>query len=204
MKKIAMIILSIITITTYAQKETKSVKNYFGNIKLYPVKAITGLHQIGYEQKISSRLGISISFGYRQSHKYWTWVEKITEEGFKIEAQGRYYFHSLHRNKDAFSNGLYIGQFLNYKESEGIEELSYYGWGFGPSYFEFNSFHYQAISGGAILGITLPIYKRLNVDLYSGIGYRMPINEDNQNSVCFSYKYKGFAPKLGFTLGFSL
>ncbi len=117
----------------------------------------------------------------------------------RTEAQLRFHVFTVIKPKE--SNRLYFAPYLmnHYLETEGqsYDNNGAYSW---------NTDTFDAFGGGMLFGWSFSFANRINLDIYTGGGFRKTFNYNNTNSyndnTVFDYGYSGIVPRLGIDIGF--
>lgn len=150
--------------------------------------------QMGYERFLNPNNSVYLTAGlnFRDSDYEKEW-------GVRTEAQLRFHVYTVIKPKE--SNRLYFAPYLmnHYLETEGqsYDNNGAYSW---------NTDTLDAFGGGMLFGWSFSFANRINLDIYTGGGFRKTFNYNNTNSyndnTVFDYGYSGIVPRLGIDIGF--
>ncbi len=150
--------------------------------------------QMGYERFLNPNNSVYLTAGlnFRDSDYEKEW-------GVRTEAQLRFHVFTVIKPKE--SNRLYFAPYLmnHYLETEGqsYDNNGAYSW---------NTDTFDAFGGGMLFGWSFSFANRINLDIYTGGGFRKTFNYNNTNSyndnTVFDYGYSGIVPRLGIDIGF--
>lgn len=150
--------------------------------------------QMGYERFLNPNNSVYLTAGlnFRDSDYEKEW-------GVRTEAQLRFHVYTVIKPKE--SNRLYFAPYLmnHYLETEGqsYDNNGAYSW---------NTDTFDAFGGGMLFGWSFSFANRINLDIYTGGGFRKTFNYNNTNSyndnTVFDYGYSGIVPRLGIDIGF--
>ncbi len=150
--------------------------------------------QMGYERFLNPNNSVYLTAGlnFRDSDYEKEW-------GVRTEAQLRFHVFTVIKPKE--SNRLYFAPYLmnHYLETEGqsYDNNGGYSW---------NTDTFDAFGGGMLFGWSFSFANRINLDIYTGGGFRKTFNYNNTNSyndnTVFDYGYSGIVPRLGIDIGF--
>jgi hypothetical protein len=211
------------------EPEPQYMPDYKSSIMLDPVRLFEGTFYLSYERILNSRFSINVggmatysttkglsnyyftnqSFAYLDvaTNEYHTYQGEVMSGG-GLNIQFRNYLLANHPNKQKAPLGLYAAPQIMYRKITIIgnyrdsEETS-------PGVFEMVdkkvTQHLNVFAGGVILGMKVPLFKVLTVDLFAGGNIRLSKyrNEDgftkykNWNNFDFS----GVAPVAGIAIG---
>jgi len=150
--------------------------------------------QMGYERFLNPNNSVYLTAGlnFRDSDYEKEW-------GVRTEAQLRFHVYTVIKPKE--SNRLYFAPYImnHYLETEGqsYDNNGAYSW---------NTDTFDAFGGGMLFGWSFSFANRINLDIYTGGGFRKTFNYNNTNSyndnTVFDYGYSGIVPRLGIDIGF--
>ncbi|HUS86012.1 MAG TPA: hypothetical protein VMW76_02140 [Bacteroidales bacterium] len=198
-------------------------------IMLDPVRLFEGTFYISYERILNSRFSVNVAgmatystkrgisnyyfsnqlfaFFNKENDSY-TFYEGEVMAGGGLNVQFRNYLLANHPNRQKAPLGLYAAPQLmyrkmvitgNYREMEevepGVEELVD----------KKITQHLNIFAGGVILGMKVPLFKVLTVDLFAGGNIRMSKynNEDGFTKYkdWFNFDFSGVSPVAGIAVG---
>ena len=126
--------------------------------------------QMGYERFLNPNNSVYLTAGlnFRDSDYEKEW-------GVRTEAQLRFHVYTVIKPKE--SNRLYFAPYLmnHYLETEGqsYDNNGAYSW---------NTDTFDAFGGGMLFGWSFSFANRINLDIYTGGGFRKTFNYNNTNS----------------------
>ncbi len=196
MKKI-ILALFIVSSTSVAFAQILATANspeYKNVLKMSASLFTRSTFQMGFERFINPNTSLYLAGGlnFRDSDYEKNW-------GVRTEAQLRIHVYTLIEPKQ--SHRLYFAPYLmnHYLETE---SRNYNG--LGQDDWQTDTF--DAFGGGMLFGWSFSFANRINLDIYSGGGFRKTINYDPNNnysnSGIFDYGYSGIVPRLGIDIGF--
>jgi hypothetical protein len=159
MKKIILLLILSISLSTFAQEVNKSYKN---SIKFIPHKMIYNSLAIGYERDITS-----VSSLYFLSQIFYSEEDTDYNKGF---AQSIGIKNYLLKGKEILhvSPSFYFMPYAQFGAFDTQEEDRYYEYEQTETYLDKRE--YLAYGGGFLMGFGLTFIKRITVDLYFGGG----------------------------------
>lgn len=196
MKKIIVALLLVIFASgAYAQVlATANSPEYKNVLKMSASLFTRSTFQMGYERYLNPNTSLYLTGGinFQDSDYDKNW-------GVRTEAQLRFHVYTLIKPKE--SHRLYFAPYLlnHYLETE---TRNYTGSGMD----EWRTDSFDAIGGGMLFGWSFSFANRINLDLYTGGGFRKTLNYDDNdnyyNDGIFEYGYNGIVPRLGIDIGF--
>jgi hypothetical protein len=196
MKKILLILIIVITASgAFAQiLATANSPEYKNLLKMSASQFTQSTFQMGYERFFNPNNSLyliaGINFEDTDYDKNW---------GIRTEAQIRFHVYTVIKPKE--SSRLYFAPYIlnHYLETQKRSYSSS-----GLSEWQLDTF--DAIGGGMLFGWSFSFANRINLDLYTGGGFRKTLNYNSDNNYSsngiFDYSYSGIVPRLGIDLGF--
>jgi len=196
MKKILLAALVIISTSgVFAQiLATADSPEYRNVLKMSASLFTRNTFQMGYERFFNPNTSLYLAAGlnFRDNDYERNW-------GVRSEAQLRFHVYTVIWPK--VSHRLYFAPYLmnHYLETENINyNIS------GQGIWQTDTF--DAFGGGMLFGWSYSFANRINLDIYTGGGFRKTFNYDNtsntSNNGVFDYSYNGIVPRLGIDIGF--
>jgi hypothetical protein len=212
-----------------AEPEPEFVPDYKSSIMLDPVRLLEGTFYLSYERILNSRFSINVggmatystkqglsnyyftnqSFSYLDAatNAYQTYQGQVMSGG-GLNIQFRNYLLANHPNRQKAPLGLYVAPQIMYSKMtitgyySDMEETD-------PGVFEMVdkkiTQHLNIFAGGIILGMKVPLFKVLTVDLFAGGNIRLSKynNEDGftKNKNWFNFDFSGVSPVAGIAIG---
>lgn len=205
------------------------LQNYNSAIMLDPVRLFEGTFCLSYERTLNPRFSLNISgmatysttqglSNYYFSNQSFSFLDAATNEyhyyegevmsGGGFNVQLRNYLLANHFDRHKSPLGLYAApQFMyrnmkitgNYQEYEEIE----------PGVFDMVDKeviqHLNIFAGGAIIGMKIPLFKVLTVDLFAGGNIKLSKYKDEKGFTrykdWFNIDFSGVSPVAGITIG---
>jgi hypothetical protein len=196
MKKILLALLIVISTSgAFAQVlATANSPEYKNVLKMSASQFTRNTFQMGYERFFNTNTSLYLTAGvnFKDTDYDKNW-------GFRTEAQIRFNVYTIIKPKE--SHRLYFAPYIvnHYLE---MEARNYNG--SGQDVWQSDTF--DAIGGGMLFGWSYSFANRINLDLYTGGGFRKTINyKSNDNYYSdgiFDYGYSGIVPRLGIDIGF--
>lgn len=201
LKHLILVLLVTTTSQLFAERAADSTVNR-NIIKITPVELIglaTPSFEIGYERFLSSKWSVQATVACFFSNNYFYYSNGIDPQifGGKIGLEGKYYLKN--------HNGAYLGIEAYYTSSKNSdyweftdansenENYSYYG--SNPWYTDTFTILRQTYNLNVKLGVQ-QTYKRLSIDMYSGLGARYRevkhFDKTNPDSVMQSTRHLNF------------
>jgi hypothetical protein len=196
MKKILFVCVFIISTSgVFAQiLATANSPEYRNVLKMSASLFTRNTFQMGYERFLNPNTSLYLAAGlnFRDTDYERNW-------GVRTEAQMRFHVYTIIKPKE--SHRLYFAPYLmnHYIETE-TRDYS------GSAMTVWKSDTFNAFGGGMLFGWSFSFANRINLDMYTGGGFRKTFNYDvetntNNNGV-FDYGYSGIVPRLGIDIGF--
>jgi hypothetical protein len=194
MKK-ALLLLSFTLVISFgfAQKvlSTASSPGYANVLKMSASQFTRSTFQMGLEHYFSDTKSLFITAGVN-------FRDNDYEKNFGIvnELQYRIHVHSVIRPRE--SHRLYFAPYLQNQYFE-LEKGNY------SSSNQWVKTSVDAIGAGMVFGWSYTFANRVNLDIYTGGGFRKVISGDDFNNYSdgiFDYGYSGILPRLGIDIGF--
>ncbi|MCX6255759.1 MAG: hypothetical protein NTV31_14980 [Bacteroidia bacterium] len=212
-----------------AEQEPEFVPDYKSSIMLDPVRLLEGTFHLSYERILNSRFSINVGgmatysttqglSNYYFSNQSFAYLDASTNEyhsyqgevmsGGGLNIQFRNYLLANHPNRQKAPLGLYAAPQVmfrkmtitgNYREMEETE----------PGVFEMVDKkviqHLNIFAGGVIIGLKVPLFKVLAVDLFAGGNIRLS-KYKNENGFTkyknwFNIDFSGISPVAGIAIG---
>jgi hypothetical protein len=212
-----------------AEQEPEFVPDYKSSIMLDPVRLLEGTFHLSYERILNSRFSINVGgmatysttqglSNYYFSNQSFAYLDASTNEyhsyqgevmsGGGLNIQFRNYLLANHPNRQKAPLGLYAAPQVmfrkmtitgNYREMEETE----------PGVFEMVDKkviqHLNIFAGGVIIGLKVPLFKVLAVDLFAGGNIRLS-KYKNENGFTkyknwFNIDFSGVSPVAGIAIG---
>lgn len=212
-----------------AKPEPEFVPDYKSSIMLDPVRLLEGTFYLSYERVLNPRFSLNVGAmatystkqglsNYYFSNQSFAYLDALTNQyhfyegevmsGGGINIQFRNYLLANHTNKQKAPLGLYAAPQVmyrkmtitgNYREMEETD----------PGVFEMVDKkviqHLNILAGGAILGMKIPLFKVLTVDLFAGGNIKLSKykNEDGFTKYkdWFNIDFSGVSPVAGIAIG---
>jgi hypothetical protein len=214
---------------TVNEPEPGFIPEYKSAIMLDPVRLLEGTFCLSYERIINDRFSVNVagmatystkqglsnyyfknqSFAYmdQATNEYHTYEGEVMAGG-GLNVQLRNYLLANHPNRQKAPVGLYAAPQLmyrnlvitgHYKEMEEIE----------PGNFEMVekkvTQYLNIFAGGVMIGVKLPLFKVLTVDLFAGGNIRLSKYSDEDGFTkyknWFNFDFSGVSPVAGIALG---
>jgi hypothetical protein len=214
---------------TEPERETEFVTNYNSSIMLDPVRLLEGTFYISYERVLNPRfslnLGVMATYSTKQglsnyyfSNQSFMYLDASTNlynkyegevmSGGGINIQFRNYLLASHPDRQKAPLGLYAAPQIMYRKMSitgnyrKMEETD-------PGVFEMVdkkvTQHLNIFAGGVILGMKVPLFKVLTVDLFAGGNIRLSKykGEDGYTKYknMFNFDFSGVSPVAGIAIG---
>jgi len=196
MKKFFVVLVLIVSASgVFAQiLATANSPEYKNVLKMSASLFTRNTFQMGYERFLDPNTSLYLAAGlnFRDTDYERNW-------GVRTEAQLRFHVYTIIKPKE--SHRLYFAPYLlnHYLESETRDYSS-----IGQGNWQTDTF--DAIGGGMLFGWSFSFANRVNLDVYTGGGFRKTFNYDNitnaNNNGVFDYSYNGIVPRLGIDIGF--
>ena len=212
-----------------AEQEPEFVTDYKSSIMLDPVRLLEGTFYLSYERVLNPRFSLNIGgmatysttrglSNYYFSNQSFAYLDAVTNEyhsyvgevmsGGGLNIQFRNYLLANHPNRQKAPLGLYAAPQLmyrkmtitgNYREMEETD----------PGVFEMVdkkiTQHLNIFAGGVILGLKIPLFKVLTVELFAGGNIKLSKykNEDGFTKYkdWFNIDFSGVSPVAGIAIG---
>jgi hypothetical protein len=202
---------------------------YKSSIMLDPVRLLEGTFYLSYERILNSRFSLNVGgmatysttqglSNYYFSNQSFAYLDNSTNEyhyyageimsGGGINIQFRNYLLANHPNRQKAPLGLYAApQFMyrkmtitgNYRELEETDSLVF------EMVDKKITQHLNVFAGGVIIGMKIPLFKVLTVDLFAGGNIRLSKykNEDGFTKYkdWFNFDFSGVSPVAGIAIG---
>jgi hypothetical protein len=214
---------------TVKEPEPVFITDYKSAIMLDPVRLLEGTFCLSYERIINDRFSVNVagmatystkqglsnyyfknqSFAYMDlaTNEYHTYAGEVMAGG-GLNVQFRNYLLANHPNRQKAPVGLYAAPQLMYRKLvitghyNEMEEIE-------PGNFEMVekkvTQHLNIFAGGVMLGIKLPLFKVLTVDLFAGGNIRLSKYSDEDGFTryknWFNFDFSGVSPVAGIALG---
>jgi hypothetical protein len=211
------------------EPEPQFLSNYKSSIMLDPVRLLEGTFYLSYERILNSRFSINVggmatystkrglsnyyftnqSFAYLDAatNEYHTYQGEVMSGG-GLNIQFRNYLLANHPNRKKAPLGLYAAPQIMYRKItitgnyHDMEETD-------PGVFEMvdkkMTQHLNIFAGGVILGMKVPLFKVLTVDLFAGGNIRLSKynNEDGFTKYkdWLNFDFSGVSPVAGLAIG---
>jgi hypothetical protein len=211
------------------ESEPVFIPDYKSAIMLDPTKLLEGTFYISYERILNGRFSVNVagmatystkqgmsnfyfsnqSFAYFDalSNSYHSYNGEVMAGG-GLNVQFRNYLLASHPNRQKAPLGLYAAPQLMYRKMvitgyyQDMEEIS-------PGEFELVdkeiTQHLNIYAGGVILGLKVPLFKVLTVDLFAGGNIKLSKynNEDGFTKYkdWFNIDFSGVSPIAGIAIG---
>jgi hypothetical protein len=212
-----------------AEQEPEFVPDYKSAIMLDPVRLFEGAFYLSYERILNNRFSINAgvmatysteeglsnyyfknqSFAYLDAatNSYQTYQGQVMS-GAGLNIQFRNYLLANNTNRQKAPLGLYVAPQIMYTRMiisgnySDLEETH-------PGVFEMVDIkitrHLNIFAGGVLLGMKVPLFKVLAVDLFAGGNIRLSkyYNEDGftKNKNWFNFDFSGVSPVAGIAIG---
>lgn len=195
MKKIFVVLFVLIAFSSEAQVlATANSPEYRNVLKMSASLFTRSTFQLGYERFLNPNTSFYFAGGltFKDSDYEKVW-------GVRTEAQMRFHVYSVINPRE--SSRLYFAPYLlnQYFEIEGDRYNNY-----GNYYWQTESF--DAFGGGMLFGWSFSFANRINLDIYTGGGFRKTFNYDPDvnyyDDNVLDYGYSGIVPRLGIDIGF--
>ncbi len=211
------------------EPEPEFVPDYKSSIMLDPVRLLEGTFYLSYERVLNPRFSLNVGAmatystkqglsNYYFSNQSFAYLDASTNQyhfyegevmsGGGINIQFRNYLLANHTNRQKAPLGLYAAPQVmyrkmtitgNYREMEETD----------PGVFEMVDKkviqHLNILAGGAILGMKIPLFKVLTVDLFAGGNIKLSKykNEDGFTKYkdWFNIDFSGVSPVAGIAIG---
>lgn len=211
------------------EPEPEFVPDYKSSIMLDPVRLLEGTFYLSYERVLNPRFSLNVGAmatystkqglsNYYFSNQSFAYLDASTNQyhfyegevmsGGGINIQFRNYLLANHTNRQKAPLGLYAAPQVmyrkmtitgNYREMEETD----------PGVFEMVDKkviqHLNIFAGGAILGMKIPLFKVLTVDLFAGGNIKLSKykNEDGFTKYkdWFNIDFSGVSPVAGIAIG---
>ena len=211
------------------EPEPQFISDYKSSIMLDPVRLFEGTFYLSYERILNSRFSINVggmatysttkglsdyyftnqSFAYLDvaTNEYHTYQGEVMSGG-GLNIQFRNYLLANHPNRQKAPLGLYAAPQIMYRKITIIgnyrdrEETS-------PGVFEMVdnkvTQHLNIFAGGVILGMKVPLFKVLTVDLFAGGNIRLSKYKNENGFTKYknwnNFDFSGVAPVAGIAIG---
>ena len=211
------------------EPEPQFISDYKSSIMLDPVRLFEGTFYLSYERILNSRFSINVggmatysttkglsdyyftnqSFAYLDvaTKEYHTYQGEVMSGG-GLNIQFRNYLLANHPNRQKAPLGLYAAPQIMYRKITIIgnyrdrEETS-------PGVFEMVdnkvTQHLNIFAGGVILGMKVPLFKVLTVDLFAGGNIRLSKYKNENGFTKYknwnNFDFSGVAPVAGIAIG---
>lgn len=211
------------------EPEPEFVPDYKSSIMLDPVRLLEGTFYLSYERVLNPRFSLNVGAmatystkqglsNYYFSNQSFAYLDASTNQyhfyegevmsGGGINIQFRNYLLANHTNRQKAPLGIYAAPQVmyrkmtitgNYREMEETD----------PGVFEMVDKkviqHLNILAGGAILGMKIPLFKVLTVDLFAGGNIKLSKykNEDGFTKYkdWFNIDFSGVSPVAGIAIG---
>ncbi|TAL68230.1 MAG: hypothetical protein EPN88_07205 [Bacteroidetes bacterium] len=211
------------------ESEPEFVPDYKSSIMLDPVRLLEGTFCLSYERVLNSRFSLNVggmvtysttqglsnyyftnqSFAYLDNltHQYNSYNGEVMSGG-GLNIQFRNYLLANHPNRQKAPLGLYAAPQIMFRKMtitgnyQKLEETD-------PGVFEMVNKkviqHLNIFAGGVILGLKVPLFKVLTVDLFAGGNIKLSKykNEDSFTKYkdWFNIDFSGVSPVAGIAIG---
>lgn len=213
----------------FTEPEPQFVPDYKSSIMLDPVRLLEGTFHLSYERILNSRFSINVGgmatysttqgiSNYYFSNQSFAYLDASTNQyhsyegevmyGGGINIQFRNYLLANHPKRQKAPLGLYAAPQVmfrkltivgNYRKMEETDSLVF------EMVDKRISQHLNVFAGGVILGMKVPLFKVLTVDLFAGGNIRLSkySNEDGYTKYkdWFNFDFSGVSPVAGIAIG---
>ncbi len=194
MKKIFVVFAFIISVSGVSAQilATANSPEYKNVLKMSASLFTRNTFQMGYERFFNptNSLYLAAGLNFRDTDYERNW-------GVRTEAQLRFHVYTIIKPKE--SHRLYFAPYLvnQYLETETRDYSS-------SSFGVWKSDSFDAIGGGMLFGWSYSFANRVNLDVYTGGGFRktMGKTENFNNNGIFDIGYNGIVPRFGIDIGF--
>jgi hypothetical protein len=212
-----------------AEKEAVTIPDYKSSVMLDPVRLLEGTFSLSYERVLDPRFSVNIGLmatystkegisNYYFSNQSFAYLDAVTNQyhsykgevmsGGGLTVQFRNYLLANHPGRQKAPLGLYAApQFMfrkmsitgNYSEMEETD----------PGVFEMVDKkvvqHLNIYAGGVVLGMKVPLFKVLAVDLFAGGNIRLSKYRDEDGFTkyknMFNIDFSGVSAVAGIAIG---
>jgi hypothetical protein len=212
-----------------AEQEYQFVPEYKSAIMLDPVRLLEGTFQLSYERALTSRFsinvagiatysttkGISNRYFSNQSYEFFDKANNVYHSyegevmsGGGLNIQFRNYLLANYPDRQKAPVGLYAAPQVMFKK---MSVTGYYSEmeETDPGVFEMVDKniiqHLNIFAGGVILGLKVPLFKVLAVDLYAGGNIKLSKYKNEEGFTKFkdwnNFDFSGVSPVAGITIG---
>jgi len=211
------------------EPETEFVPVYNSAIMLDPVRLLEGTFCLSYERVLNPRFSLNVGgmatysttqglSNYYFSNQSFAYLDAATNEyhyyegevmsGGGLNIQFRNYLLANHPNRQKAPLGLYAAPQVmyrkmsitgNYRQMEETDTLVF------EMVDKKITQHLNIFAGGVILGLKVPLFKVLTVDLFAGGNIRLSKYKDEDGFTkykdWFNFDFSGVSPVAGITIG---
>jgi hypothetical protein len=195
MKKLTSVLLLVLSISGASAQvlATANSPEYKNLLKMSTSLFVRSTFQLGYERYFNQNTSfyLAAGLGYRDND-----YEKVF--AVRSEAQMRFHVYTVVQPRQ--SHRLYFAPYLlnEYYETE----YNHYTSG----YEMWSTDTFDAFGGGMLFGWSYSFANRINLDIYTGGGFRKTFGYDSESNYyddsVFEYGYSGIVPRLGIDIGF--
>jgi hypothetical protein len=195
-KSLIALLIVVSTSGAYAQiLATANSPEYKNILKMSASLFVRSTFQMGYERFFNPNTSLYFAAGvsFKDSD-----YEKVF--GLRTEIQPRFHVFTVIQPRQ--SHRLYFAPYLanEYFETE-YRDYSQSG------YEVWTTDSFDAFGGGMLFGWSYSFANRINLDIYTGGGFRKtfgydPGNTNYYDDTVFDYGYSGIVPRLGIDIGF--
>jgi hypothetical protein len=210
-------------------QEPVFVPNYNSSIMLDPVRLLEGTFYISYERVLNPRfslnLGVMATYSTKQglsnyyfSNQSFMYLDASTKQyntykgevmsGWGLNIQFRNYLLANHPKRQKAPLGLYAAPQLMYRKmtiTGNYQELEQSESGEYVMVDKKVTQHLNIFAGGVILGMKIPLFKVLTVDLFAGGNIRLSKYKDEEGFTkyknIFNIDFSGVSPVAGIAIG---
>ncbi|MEI6062431.1 MAG: DUF3575 domain-containing protein [Bacteroidota bacterium] len=196
MKKIVIALFFALSVSgAFAQVlATANSPEYKNLLKMSASLFTRSTFQMGYERFVDQNTSVYVTAGLNfkdsQSEQMW---------GIRNEVQMRFHVYTVIEPRE--SSRLYFAPYLinQYLETQN------YRYNTNGNY-SWQTDSFDAIGGGMLFGWSYSFANRINLDIYTGGGFRKTLNYEPNTNIydnnVFDYGYSGIVPRLGIDIGF--
>jgi hypothetical protein len=210
-------------------QEPVFVPNYNSSIMLDPVRLLEGTFYISYERVLNPRfslnLGVMATYSTKQglsnyyfSNQSFMYLDASTKQyntykgevmsGWGLNIQFRNYLLANHPKRQKAPLGLYAAPQLMYRKmtiTGNYQELEQSESGEYVMVDKKVTQHLNIFAGGVILGMKIPLFKVLTVDLFAGGNIRLSKYKDEEGFTKYknilNIDFSGVSPVAGIAIG---
>jgi hypothetical protein len=210
-------------------QEPVFVPNYNSSIMLDPVRLLEGTFYISYERVLNPRfslnLGVMATYSTKQglsnyyfSNQSFMYLDASTKQyntykgevmsGWGLNIQFRNYLLANHPKRQKAPLGLYAAPQLMYRKmmiTGNYQDLEQSESGEYVMVDKKVTQHLNIFAGGVILGMKIPLFKVLTVDLFAGGNIRLSKYKDEEGFTkyknIFNIDFSGVSPVAGIAIG---